>query len=101
MAKGKLMEFLSSAISPSDHQPNQSQVVGTDASCLPVLTNMNELSVTSVAASLAAAGANVNGNFSNELAAFSNGIGSPDGNSTAASNPSVPQIPDHMSPGIP
>ena len=80
MAKSKLMEFLSSAIAPSDHQPTHSQVVGTDASGLPTLTNMNELSVTSVAVSLAAAGANVNGNMTNQLAAFSNGIGSPDTN---------------------
>ena len=93
MAKGKLMEFLSSAIVPVDHHPTQSQVVGTDASGHPVLTNMNELSVTSVGVSLAAAGANVNGNMTNQLAAFSNGIVSPGTNSMAASNPSVSQMP--------
>ena len=86
------MEFLSSAITPSDHQPTHSHVVGTDTSGLPVLSNMNEISVNSVAVSLAA-GANVNGNMTNQLTAFSNGIVSPDTNSTAASNQSVSQMP--------
>ena len=82
------MEFLSSAITPSEHQPNHSHVVGIDPNVLP---NMSELSVVnSVAVSLAAAG--VNGNLTNQLAAFSNGIVSPDTSSTAASNPSESQL---------
>ena len=92
MAKSKLMEFLSSAISPSEHQPSHSQVVGTDSSGIPVLSNINELSVTSVAVSLAA-GVNVNGNMTNQLSAFSNGIVSPEANSTVASNASISQLP--------
>ena len=93
-AKGKLMEFLSSAITPSSDQQT-SQVVGIDSTALglPVLPNMNELSVNSVAVSLAAGSSNnVNGNITNQLAAFCNGMVSPETSSTAASNPSVSQL---------
>ena len=96
MAKNKLMDFLSSAITPSEHQATPSHIVqGADSSeLLPVLSNMNELSVAnSVAVSLAAGANNINGNLNNHMAAFSNGIVSPDSNNTAASNPSVAQIP--------
>ena len=83
IAKSKLMEFLSSAITPADHQPNHSHVAGVDTTGL-VLPNINELSVNSVAVSLAGT---VNGNITNQLTAFPNGIESPDVNSAALNTP--------------
>ena len=96
LAKNKLMDFLSSAITPSEHQATPSHIVqGADSTgLLPVLSNMNELALgNSVAVSLATGANNINGNTNNQMAAFSNGIVSPDANHTAASNPSVAQIP--------
>ena len=86
------MEFLSSAITPSDHQTSPSHVVGSDSRGLPVLQNMNDFSVNSIAAVSMASGASVNGNIVSQLAAFSNGIVSPDTSSVVASNPSVSQM---------
>ena len=90
------MDFLSSAITPSEHQATPSHIVqgAESAGLLPVLSNMNELAVgNSVTVSLAASSNNMNGNLNNQMTAFSNGILSPDANQTAASNPSVAQIP--------
>ena len=90
------MDFLSSAITPSEHQASPSHIVqgGDSAGLLPVLSNMNDLAVgTSVAVSLAAGANNINGNLNSQMAAFSNGIVSPDPTQTAASNSSVAQIP--------
>ena len=90
------MDFLSSAITPSEHQATPSHIVqgAESAGLLPVLSNMNELTVgNSVTVSLAAGTNNINGNLNNQMTAFSNGIISPDTNQMAASNPSVSQIP--------
>ena len=87
------MEFLSSAITPTDHQPNHHQpnhshIAALDASGL-VLPNMNELSVNSVAVSLSGT---VNSNITNQVTAFPNGIESPDVRSVAALNTPGSQI---------
>ena len=90
------MDFLSSAITPSEHQATPSHIVqgAESAGLLPVLSNMNELAVgNSVTVSLAAGTNNINGNLNNQMTAFSNGIISPDTNQMATSNPSVSQIP--------
>ena len=96
IAKGKLMEFLSSAITPTDHQqpnhhqPNHSHIAALDATGQLVLPNMNELSVNSaVAVSLSGT---VNSNITNQVTAFPNGIESPDVRSAAALNTPGSQI---------
>ena len=81
-AKGKLMEFLSSAITPTtdphqlqNHHPSQVH----DGTGQLVLPNINELSLNHPAVSMAGGGGVVNGNMAaavalHQMAAFSNGI---------------------------
>ena len=92
MAKNKLMEFLSSAITPAEHQATHSNIVATDSSGMPLLQNMNDLSVINSVAGSFNAGANMNGNMTNQMTVFPNGIVSPNANSTVASNPPPSQL---------
>merc|ERR1719242_504426 len=95
------MEFLSSAITPAEHQATHSNIVATDSSGMPLLQNMNDLSVINSVAGSFNVGANMNGNMTNQMTVFPNGIVSPNANSTVASNPPPSQLTGHMSPGVP